>query len=257
MGLSMWGGPLQVVHLTWTGKWGPSVPPAPGQPGGEGGSGEIGESAAVRDLPQPQEAERDRARRELLLQELEQALLELDQTAVHQRRAYALRISRRFGKDVRQLPDGRLVINREVGVRDERLDGKYLIHTSDQQLSTEEVALGYRQLLQVERGWRDLKQELELRPMFHRKEDRIRAHVLLCFLGLLMMRVAENRTQQTWPRIRRELQRLVLVDLSGPAGQVSQTSKPTPSQTQLFEALQVPAPIRVRAASSSRQPEAA
>ncbi len=75
-------------------------------------------------------------------------------------------------------------------------------------------------------------------------------------LGLLI-RVAEKRTQQTWPRIRRELQRLVLVDLSGPAGQVSQTSKPTPAETQLFETLQVPAPIRVRAASSSSQPEAA
>ena len=205
----------------------------------------------------PEEAERDRARRELLLQQLERALLELDQTAVHQRRACALRISRRFGKYVRQLPDGQLVMTREVVVREERLDGKYLIHTSDQQLGTEEVALGCRQLLQVERGWRNLKQELELRPMFHRQEDRIRAHVLLCFLGLLLIRVAENRTQQTWPRIRRELQRLVLVDLSGPAGQVSQTSKPTSAQPQLSEALQVPAPIRVRVASSSRQPEAA
>ena len=205
----------------------------------------------------PEEAERDRTRREQLLQELEQALLELDQTAIHQRRACALRISRRFGKYVRQLPDGRLALNRAVVLREERLDGKYLIHASDRRLSTEEVALGYRKLLQVERGWRDLKQELDLRPMFHRKEDRIRAHVLLCFLGLLLIRVAENRTQQTWPRIRRELQRLVLVDLGGPAGHVSQTSKPTPAQSQLFEALQVPAPIRVRAASSSSQPEPA
>jgi hypothetical protein len=93
--------------------------------------------------------------------------------------------------------------------------------------------------------------------MFHREEDRFRAHVLLCFLGLLLIRVAENRTQQTWSRLRRELQQLVLVDLSGPTGQASQASRPTPAQTQLFEALQVPAPIRVRAASSSSQPEAA
>ena len=158
---------------------------------------------------------------------------------------------------MRQLPDGRLALNRDVVHREERLDGKYLIHASDRQLSTEEVALGYRQLLQVERGWRDLKQELELRPMFHRKEDRIRAHVLLCFLGLLLIRVAENRTQQTWPCMRRELQRLVLVDLSGPAGHVSQTSRPTPSQTQLFEALQIPSPLRVWSTSSSGKPQAA
>ncbi len=92
--------------------------------------------------------------------------------------------------------------------------------------------------------------------LVHRQEDRIRAHFLLYFLGPLLIRVAENRTQQTWPSIRRE-KRLVLVDLSGPAGQVSQTSQITPAQPQLFEALQVPAPIRVRAASSSSQPESA
>ena len=77
----------------------------------------------------------------------------------------------------------------------------------------EEVALGYRQLLQVERGWRDRKQHLELRPMFQRKEDRIRSHILLCFLGLLLVRVAENGSHQTWERMRRELQRVCLASI--------------------------------------------
>ncbi|MGH7758352.1 MAG: IS1634 family transposase [Candidatus Dormibacteria bacterium] len=204
-----------------------------------------------------EEAERDQERREQLLQELEQALLELDQTAVHKRRACALRISRRFGRYVRQLPGGRLVLNRDIVTREERLDGKYLIRTSDKTLSTEEVALGYRQLLQVERGWRDLKQQLELRPMFHRKEDRIRSHVLLCFLGLLLIRVAENRTQTTWSRMRRELQRVCLVELTGSAGSVRQTSRLTDPQRQLFEALEVTPPSRIWAASSSRTSAAA
>jgi hypothetical protein len=48
------------------------------------------------------------------------------------------------------------------------------------QASTEDVALGYKQLLEVDRGWRDMKQILDLRPVYHRLEDRIRAHVLLC-----------------------------------------------------------------------------
>ena len=117
--------------------------------------------------------------------------------------------------------------------------------------------LGYQQLLQVERGWRDFKEELELRPMFHRQEDRIRAHLLLSLLGFLLIRAAENRAQQTWPRMRQQLQRLVLGDLSGPAGQVSQTSKSTPAKTQLFEALRVPSPLRVWSASSSGKPQAA
>ena len=74
------------------------------------------------------------------------------------------------------------------------LDGKYLLRCSDPHLSAEDIALGYKQLLEVERGWRDMKQILDLRPVYHRREDRIRAHVLLCWLALLLIRVAETST---------------------------------------------------------------
>lgn len=69
----------------------------------------------------PDEAERDRARREMLLAELEVALSELDQTkSAHQRRACALRISRRFGRYVRQLRNGNLELNRGTIAQEER-----------------------------------------------------------------------------------------------------------------------------------------
>ena len=58
-------------------------------------------------------------------------------------------------------------------------------------------ALGSRrptdQLLEVERGRRDMKQILDLRPAYPRLEDRIRAHVLLCWPALLMVRIVETR----------------------------------------------------------------
>jgi hypothetical protein len=44
----------------------------------------------------------------------------------------------------------------------------------------------------AERGWRDMKQVIDLRPVFHRHEDRIRAFVLLCWLALLLARITEN-----------------------------------------------------------------
>ena len=203
----------------------------------------------------PDGAERDRARRELVLAELEVALSELDQTkGAHQRRACALRISRRFGRCGRQLRNGNLELNRGTIAQKERLDGKYLIHTSDQSLSTEEVALGYNQLLQVERGWRDLEQQLELRPMFHRKDDRIRSLIVLSFLGLPLVRVAEYGSYHGWGRLSRELRRVALVEFSGPAVKLQQTSKLTPSQAQVFEALPILPPLRVRAASNSSKP---
>ena len=67
-----------------------------------------------------------------------------------------------------------------------------------------EIARGYKQLLQVE-YWRDLKQ-LELRPVYHRKDERIVAHVQLSWLALLLIRTAEIATgsdlAQPQPRAR-------------------------------------------------------
>ena len=60
---------------------------------------------------------------------------------------------------------------------EESLDGKFLLSTSDPDLSAEDVALGYKNLLEAERGFRDLKSTLELRPVFHRLEGRIRAQI--------------------------------------------------------------------------------
>ena len=100
-----------------------------------------------------------------------------------------------------QEPRGRLVIDRAKVKAEERMDGKYLIVTSDDTLSAEDVALGYKQLAEVERAWRTLKTDLDLRPMDHRKTERITAHVLLCWLALLLVRVIEVTCKQTWPRV--------------------------------------------------------
>jgi len=112
---------------------------------------------------------------------------------------------------------------------EENLDGKYLLRCADPKLSAEDTAIGYKQLLEVERGWRDMKQILDLRPVCHRLEERIRAHVILCWLALLLIRIAENQTGQTWPVMRRELDRIHIGTFAGPAGtfrQLTGLSKP-------------------------------
>ena len=81
-------------------------------------------------------------------------------------------------------------------------------------LTAEDLAAAYKQLLAVERGWRDCKTSLGLRPVYHHREDRIRAHVQLCWLALLLIRVAETRTGDTWRNLRHELDRMHLVTLA-------------------------------------------
>lgn len=104
--------------------------------------------------------------------------------------------------------------------------------------------MGYKQLLGVERGWRDMKQ-IDLRPVYHRLEERIRAHVVLCWLALLLMRIIEPTAGGTWPACRRELERLHLGTLTGPAGLFRQVTASTKPQQDLLAKLAVPAPKQV------------
>jgi hypothetical protein len=163
----------------------------------------------------------------------------------HLKAECALRDHPALGRWVRQTPGGRLVIDRAKLKTEAKLDGKFLLSTSDPDLSAEDVALGYKNLLEAERAFRDLKTTLELRPIWHRLEHRIRAHVLLCWLALLLLRVAERQTSSTWRRINTELGRLHLVTLAGPAGRVEQTTTLTPTQRELFTATGIAPPPRV------------
>ena len=139
---------------------------------------------------------------------------------------------------------GQLRIDRAAVKEEERLDGKYVVITSDDSLSAEDVALGYKQLAEVEAAWRTLKTDLDLRPMNHRKADRIRAHVLLCWLALLLVRVTEVTCGESWWRVRQEMNRLHRGVFESPAGRFVQLTRPTNLQTHYLKALQVPEPPR-------------
>jgi transposase len=163
----------------------------------------------------------------------------------HLKAECALRDHPALGRWLRQTPGGRLMIDRAKVRAEQRLDGKFLLSTSDPDLSAEDVALGYKNLLEAERCFRDLKTTLELRPVYHHLERRIRAHVLLCWLALLLGRVAERQTGHTWRRINLELGRLHLVTLAGPAGRVQHTTALTQSQRELYAATGLTPPPRV------------
>ena len=64
-------------------------------------------------------------------------------------------------------------------------DGKYVLETNTK-LNWKETVLAYKDLWQIERGFRALKTELEVGPLYHWTESRIRAHIFICFLALLL-----------------------------------------------------------------------
>jgi hypothetical protein len=63
-----------------------------------------------------------------------------------------------------------------------------------------------------------------LRPVYHCLEERIRGHVILCRLALLLIRITETTTGTTWSQTRRELDRLHIGTLTGPAGLFRKTN---------------------------------
>ena len=149
-----------------------------------------------------------------------------------------------LGRWLTQQPNGRLKVNTAKVKAEARLDGKYLIATSDPHISAEDAALGYKNLLEAERGFRDLKSTLLLRPVFHRLEHRIRAHVLICYLALVVIRVAELRAGQTWRTIGDQLSTIKQGRFRSPDGEFTQRTELTADQRHLLNALGVPEPPR-------------
>jgi hypothetical protein len=195
----------------------------------------------------PEAAERDAAVRAKMIARLEEVISESDQLSRDKRAELRGVISTRPGLNryLRVTPGGLLRTDAARAKAEENLDGKYLLRTADPKLSAEDIATGYKQLLEVERGWRDMKQVIDLRPVYHRREDRIRAHVTLCWLALLLARIAENATGQTWPELRRELDRIHVGTFTGPAGTFQQRTELTRAQRSILKALQIDAPPRV------------
>jgi transposase len=190
----------------------------------------------------PQEEKRQRRHRQELIAELEAELAGLKATKEHSKRACALRSNRRFKRYLKQLPEGGLVLDQEAIRKAEDRDGKFIVHSNDDSLSAEDMALGYKQLMRVEEAWRTLKSVLKLRPVYHHAEHRIRAHISITLLALLLERVAERACGDTWRNIRDDLNRIKLAQLSSPNGTVWQVTEPRPEAAKRLKSLDIKNP---------------
>lgn len=160
----------------------------------------------------PLEAKRDAADREALLTKLRATLAQHGPKAVVGNRGYArfLRIAK-----------GSVTLDEAAIAREARLDGKFVLTTSTA-LPPAEVAQAYKSLWRVERAFRELKSTLDVRPVFHQRDDSVIGHVVGCFLALrlevdLQRRLDAKGLAAPWPDLIRDLARLqaVIVDLDG------------------------------------------
>jgi len=189
----------------------------------------------------PLEVTRQRKHRERVLKELEAELATLKDldSQSYSKRVFDLVASRRYGRYIRRTKKGKLRIDRSAVKAAEKLDGKFVVHSNDDTLSAEDMALGYKQLMRVEQAWRQLKSVLKMRPVYHWAPHRIHAHVFLAVLGLLLQRIAEETCGDTWRNISDDLKQIKLAQLNGPDGTLWQVTEPRPEARSRLKSLEI------------------
>jgi hypothetical protein len=196
----------------------------------------------------PDEATRQQAHRGKLVAQLEAEIAAMKaDTGKHSKRICALLTSSRYGRYLRETSGGKLCIDRAAVAEAARYDGKWVITSNDDTLTVEDLALGYKQLLRVEQCWHQLKSGLRMRPVFHYRPWRIQAHVTISVLALLLERVAEIRTGETWRNLVAQLDTIKVVEYDRGETRVQQTSELRDDVAALFVKLGVPLPPRLHA----------
>jgi transposase len=94
-----------------------------------------------------------------------------------------------------------------------KIAGRFLI-VNNTDLPESEVVSAYREQWEIERSFRTIKSFIEIRPVYHIKSERIRAHVFVCVLSLLLSRIMEKRTGKTIEMIRKSLNSLDVVTVN-------------------------------------------
>jgi len=191
----------------------------------------------------PLEEKRQREHRARVVRELKAELASLstktDQATTQ--RGRALLTSSRFGKYLRE-EGGRLRIDRAAVEQAGHYDGKWVVTSNDDTLCPEDLALGYKQLLRVEMCWRTLKSGLHMRPVFHRLALRIQAHVSISVLALLLERIVERRTGDTWRNVASKLNTIKVVEYERAGARIQQTTALRPEISALLHGLGVQLP---------------
>lgn len=156
----------------------------------------------------PEEAARDRMAREALVAKLEATLAHQGPKAVVGNRGFARFL--RLRKEA-------VEIDHQAIEADARLDGKFVLRTNTE-LPTEEVAAAYKSLWRVERTFREEKSTLEVRPIYHQRDDTTVGHIVASFLALrlevdLQRRLDEKGQATSWGELMLDLAQVQAVDL--------------------------------------------
>lgn len=143
-------------------------------------------------------------------------------------------------------------INEAALERARLMDGKLVLVTNVPDLTPPEIVARYKALADIERGFKVLKSEIEIAPVFHRLPDRIRAHASLCFMALIVYRLVRHRLrlagsalspEAALANLRRIQHHTITIDAGTPVSGVSTIDR---EQAVVLNALRVQKPSHER-----------
>jgi transposase len=188
-----------------------------------------------------EEVHADREARGQILESLRERLKQGDNTLVG---------NKGYRRYLRVAVGSHFVIDEKKVADDARYDGKWVL-TTDTALPAQETAFKYKQLLMVERIFRDMKSALETRPIFHKCDETIRGHVFCSFLALVLRKELDQTMDRAgerfeWEDIKRDLKALQETTITDGGKVITVRSRAEGCCGKVFQAVGVALPPSIR-----------
>jgi len=155
----------------------------------------IKEANQIYELPEeliitysPKRAQKDKADRERLIKKARSLLKNKSSITTSNKRG-----GKKYLKSSEEV---NWVLDEEAIKKDEMFDGYYAIQTSERNLTPQDILEAYHNLWKIEESFRIMKTNLEVRPVFHWTEPRIKGHFVICFLAFLLERTLESKLKR-------------------------------------------------------------
>jgi transposase len=139
----------------------------------------------------PKRAKKDRADRERLIEKAKSLLENKSRIKASSKRG-----GKKYLKEIGGSSDRDWVLDEGAILKDQMFDGYYGIQTNEKHLKPEDILDVYKNLWKIEESFRIMKSSLEVRPVFHWTEPRIKGHFVICFLAFLLERTLEFKLKK-------------------------------------------------------------
>ena len=190
----------------------------------------------------PKGARRDKEKRERALTFINE---ELSHSQGLNKSSAKLLTHRTYGRYLKLSKNGRIRVDKAKLRTEARLDGKYILSTNDFSLPPGEIAQGYKNLSRIETAFQSMKHVLDIRPVNHTKEQRIRAHVGICVLAYLLITHAEKICPMSWRKMRNSLGGLHAGCIASPEATFIKTTESNKEQRSILRKFSIKPPPEV------------